>query len=92
MAPDWVTAREGLRLAAYGLLLAATVSRFAQTRRAIAAATLAIERERIARDLHDGLAQDLAFIALEGQRLSSSSDPSTRWRWQRAVRWPPREG
>ena len=75
MAPDWVTAREGLRLAAYGLLLAAAVSRFAQTRRAIAAATLAIERERIARDLHDGLAQDLAFIALQGQTLSSELGP-----------------
>ena len=71
VAPDWVTAREGLRLAAYGLLLMAAVGRFAQTRRAIAAATLAIERERIARELHDGLAQDLAFIALQGQRLSS---------------------
>ena len=75
MAPDWVTAREGLRLAAYGLLLAAAVSRFAQTRRAIAAAARAIERERIARDLHDGLAQDLAFIALQGQTLSSELGP-----------------
>lgn len=71
MAPGWVTAREGLRPAAYGLLLAVAVSRYLRTRRAIAAATLRVERERIARDLHDGLAQDLAFIALHGQRLSS---------------------
>jgi signal transduction histidine kinase len=28
------------------------------------------ERRRIARDLHDGLAQDLAFIALQGQELA----------------------
>jgi signal transduction histidine kinase len=71
VAADWVTARDGLRLAAYGLLLAVALSRFVQTRRAIAAATLANERERIARDLHDGLAQDLAYIALQGQRLSA---------------------
>jgi signal transduction histidine kinase len=71
IAPDWVTARDGLRLAACGLLLTAALGRYAQTRRAIAAASLAVERERIARDLHDGLAQDLTYIALQGQRLSS---------------------
>jgi signal transduction histidine kinase len=71
IGPDWVTARDGLRLVAYGLLLVTALGRNAQTRRAIAAASLAVERERIARDLHDGLAQDLAFIALHGQRLSS---------------------
>jgi signal transduction histidine kinase len=71
MAPDWLTPREGFRLVAYALLLVAAASRYARTRRALAAATLAVERERIARDLHDGLAQDLAFIALQGQQLSS---------------------
>jgi signal transduction histidine kinase len=29
------------------------------------------ERRRIARDLHDGLAQDLAFISLQGQELAN---------------------
>jgi signal transduction histidine kinase len=32
------------------------------------------ERRRIARDLHDGLAQDLAFISLQGQELAEK-DP-----------------
>ncbi|MGZ6652150.1 MAG: histidine kinase, partial [Solirubrobacteraceae bacterium] len=32
------------------------------------------ERQRIARDLHDGLAQDLATIALRTQRLQNGSD------------------
>jgi signal transduction histidine kinase len=71
MAPNWVTARDALRLAAYSLLLVAALLRYAQTRRTMAAAALVVERERIARDLHDGLAQDLAFIALKGQQLES---------------------
>ncbi|MGZ4195110.1 MAG: sensor histidine kinase [Solirubrobacteraceae bacterium] len=71
MAPDWVTARDGLRLAAYALLAVAALTRYEETRRKQTAATLAAERNRIARDLHDGLAQDLAYIALQGQRLSN---------------------
>jgi two-component sensor histidine kinase len=43
----WVTAREGLRIVAYGLFFAAAL-----------------------RDLHDGLAQDLAFIAAHGDRIA----------------------
>jgi signal transduction histidine kinase len=35
---------------------------------------VAQERRRLARDLHDGLAQDLAFIAAYGQRLSADPD------------------
>ena len=71
VSQDWVTAREGLRLAAYALVLSVAIGRYVQTRREIAAAALVVERERIARDLHDGLAQDLAFIALQGQQLST---------------------
>ena len=71
VSQDWVTAREALRLAAYVLVLAVAIGRYVQTRRQIAAAALVVERERIARDLHDGLAQDLAFIALQGQQLST---------------------
>ncbi len=71
IAPDWVTARDGLRLGAYALLLAAALGRHADARRQAAAAALACERQRIARDLHDGLAQDLALIAIQGQQLAS---------------------
>lgn len=71
VAPDWVTARDGLRLVAYALLLVAALTRYGQTRRELSVAKLAAERDRIARDLHDGLAQDLAYIALQGQRLST---------------------
>jgi signal transduction histidine kinase len=68
---DWVTPGEGLRLGAYGLLLAAAACRYAARRRATAHAAITAERERIARDLHDGLAQDLACIAVQGQRLET---------------------
>lgn len=66
----WVTAREGMRLVGYGLFLAAALRQEWAIRRAIATAAAAEERRRIARDLHDGLAQDLAFIAAHGDRIA----------------------
>jgi signal transduction histidine kinase len=36
---------------------------------------VADDRRRIARDLHDGLAQELAFISLESQRLAERGEP-----------------
>jgi signal transduction histidine kinase len=74
-ATDWVTPREGLRLAAYALLLAGAYARYAKIRRDEARAAIGSERERIARDLHDGLVQDLACIAAQGQRLDSNLGP-----------------
>jgi signal transduction histidine kinase len=66
----WVSAREGLRLVGYGLILAAALRQEWAIRRAIGGAAAAEERRRIARDLHDGLAQDLAFIAAHGDRIA----------------------
>jgi signal transduction histidine kinase len=67
---DWVTAGELLGLAAFILILVAALRQEAATRRMIARAAAAKERQRIARDLHDGLAQDLAFIAAHGDRIA----------------------
>jgi signal transduction histidine kinase len=69
----WVTAREGLRILAYALFFAAALRQEAAIRRAIGNAAAAAERRRIARDLHDGLAQDLAFIAAHGDRIARDS-------------------
>jgi signal transduction histidine kinase len=69
----WVTAREGLRVLAFGLFFAAALRQEAAIRRTIAKSAAAAERHRIARDLHDGLAQDLAFIAAHGDRIAKEA-------------------
>jgi signal transduction histidine kinase len=72
VAADWITLRDLLRVVAYGLLLGAIAREFGLLHRAEARAAVAAERERIARDIHDGLAQDLATIALHAQDLRTS--------------------
>ncbi len=71
VAANWVTAREGLRVAAYALLLAAVATEYMRMCREEREAAVATERERIARDVHDGIAQDLAVIVFHAQRLES---------------------
>lgn len=75
LAANWVTPRDGVRLAAYALLLGGACLRYANVRRHDAHAAIRSERERIARDLHDGLAQDLACISMQGQRLDCRLGP-----------------
>ena len=70
LAPDWVTPRDGLRIAGAALILAALVRQESELRRAVARSAVMDERRRLARDLHDGLAQDLAFIVAHGDRLA----------------------
>jgi signal transduction histidine kinase len=62
----------GISLAALvgAWVLNARFRREAELHRTIADAAAAQERRRIARDLHDGLAQDLAFIAAHGHRIA----------------------
>lgn len=75
VATDWITPREGFRIAAYASLLGSAYWEYVLRRRARALATITSERERIARDLHDGLAQDLACIAAQGQQLGAELEP-----------------
>jgi signal transduction histidine kinase len=67
----WVTPADGLRLCGYALLPAAATVRFLDARRSWVQRLLVDERTRIARDLHDGLAQDLAYIAVRSDYLES---------------------
>ncbi len=66
-AANWVTLAEPFRILAFGLLFVAA-HRLYGGRRAAQDAVSA-ERSRIANDLHDGLAQDLAFIVAYADRL-----------------------
>jgi signal transduction histidine kinase len=67
---DWVTPSDALRVAGYGLLLAAAVAMYRRSQDQQARDAASAERLRIARDLHDGLAHDLAFIAVHSERLA----------------------
>jgi signal transduction histidine kinase len=70
---DVVTPGVVLRLLGCGMVLAAVLRRNREVRGGIARAAALAERQRVARDLHDGLAQDLAFIAAHGARITDES-------------------
>ena len=53
--PDWVTPSDALRVAAYGLLVAAALRMYSRSQGQVARNAVSAERQRIARDLHDGL-------------------------------------
>lgn len=62
------------RLAGFIALLAGIGREVLTYQRGATDAAVFEERRRLARDLHDGLAQELAFIRSEGARLSGTSD------------------
>ncbi len=67
---SWVTVGDGLRAAVYLLLLVVSIRRYGTSQAQKERDAIRAERRRIARDLHDGLAQDLAFIAAHSDRLA----------------------
>jgi signal transduction histidine kinase len=67
---DWVTSADAFRICAYALLLALSLRLYRASQAQAARDAIHAERVRIARDLHDGLAQDLAFIASHSDRLA----------------------
>jgi signal transduction histidine kinase len=71
VAGDRVTPGELMRLAAYSLVLAAVARDHVRLGHPTEEAALTAQRERIACELHDGLAQHLAVIAFHGQRLEA---------------------
>jgi len=73
----WVFTGDFLRLIAYLLILIGAVRQIALFQRRARRAAVLEERSRIARDLHDSLGQDLAFIAMRASSLADD-DPRIR--------------
>ena len=69
----WFYAGDALRLACFLALFAGGVNETRRLQRALSASAVLEERRRIARELHDGVTQDLAFIV---QQLRHMATPS----------------
>ncbi|MFL5886749.1 MAG: sensor histidine kinase [Thermoleophilaceae bacterium] len=69
---NWVYMGDFLRLAFYLVLLAGAGREIAAYQQRMGEAAALEERRRLARELHDGLAQELAFISTQSRWLSQS--------------------
>jgi signal transduction histidine kinase len=65
----WISTSDVLRMAFYVVLVIGAAREIRAYQRNLARLAAADERRRVARDLHDGLAQDLAFIASMGDQV-----------------------
>ena len=71
---EWVYVGDVVRLASYIALLIGISREVLTYQRRAADAAIFEERRRLARELHDGLAQELAYIRSEGARLRGTTD------------------
>lgn len=69
---QWVSIGDAFRVLFYFVLLLGAVREIRRYWSSIAEGAVLEERRRIARDLHDGLAQELTFLVRRGRRLSAS--------------------
>ena len=67
---EWLYPADVMRLGAYLLILTGAAREISRYRRGLSTAAIFDERRRIARDLHDGLAQELAFIVTKSRSLA----------------------
>jgi signal transduction histidine kinase len=74
---EWVYTGDVLRLCWHILLLIGAVREIGIYQRSYVDARVLEERRRIARDLHDGLAQELAFISNKTRELAAGSVPQS---------------
>jgi signal transduction histidine kinase len=77
MQGDWLYGGDMLKLCAFLLILRGCVVEFHTLQRKLAQRVAVDERRRMARDMHDGLAQELAFIASHSQRLRHTGEDAT---------------
>jgi signal transduction histidine kinase len=68
---------DALKLGAYLLILHGCLVEYRNLQRQLVKQVAVDERRRMARDMHDGLAQELAFIASHSQRLSHTGEDAT---------------
>jgi signal transduction histidine kinase len=73
---DWVYTGDVLRLGFYLALLVGAAREIASYWRSAVDAAQLEERRRIARDIHDGLAQEIAFIGRNARLLLEVGDPA----------------
>jgi signal transduction histidine kinase len=74
-----VYAGDVLRLGFYALILVGALREITAYQRELAEVAVHRERRRIARELHDGLAQELAYISGQARRLRTGrDDPAAR--------------
>ncbi len=71
---DVVVTGDLLRLAAYLVLLAGALREIRRYQRRTAIAAVLDDRRRLARDLHDGLAQELAYMVMQARRMAGTGD------------------
>ena len=71
--PGWIYTGDLFRLAFYSVLAIGAARQIAAWQEQLAEAAASGERRRIARDLHDGLAQELAFIVGQTRALVDRS-------------------
>jgi signal transduction histidine kinase len=73
---EWVYTGDFLRVGFYVLVLIGALREISAYQRELAELAVHRERRRIARELHDGLAQELAFISSHARRSSTQADAS----------------
>lgn len=72
---EWVYSGDILRLGFYGLMLAGAIWEIRRYWAGLAVAAAERERRRLARDLHDGVAQELAYVVTQVRRLAAKGAP-----------------
>ena len=75
---EYVYVSDFLRLAFYLMLLTGALLEIAGYQRGLAEGAVLFERRRMARDLHDGLAQELAYLTGQVRRLRRHVDDPER--------------